>query len=167
MKGFRFSLGSMFLGVAAVSIVCAALVKPSVMWAMILQASSLGILTLAILAALIYERGMARAFWIGFAVVGWGNLGWHWSHFSELSVTGEITEWLMNAIHPELPPAAAATIYLDSAARTLFPYIIVWIWPALFGFVGGLVAQQLYLRRERLAARPPPGETKPPPSNVR
>ncbi|HEV7224892.1 MAG TPA: hypothetical protein VGN42_19465 [Pirellulales bacterium] len=143
---------------------------------MTLQVASLGILTFAVLASIVYERGMARAFWIGVAVVGWGNLGWQTIHFSELSVTGEISERLMEAIHSEDPPvppaagpsqAAATTMnpydadpapsppssYDRANAKALFPYIAVWIWPLLLGFVGGMVAQQLYLRRERLAAK--------------
>jgi hypothetical protein len=194
MKGFRFSLWSMFLGIAAVAIVCAALAKPTAAWAMAFQAAALGLLTFALLAALVYERGAARAFWIGFAVVGWGNLGLHPLQILEVSLTREISERLMDAIHPYPPsdpepplylgleapiepvdpafdpysnvPEATTTTKGDPAgpvppqpaaydvgeARTAFPYLFVWIWALLLGFIGGVVAQQLYLRRERLAA---------------
>ena len=204
MKGFRFSLWSMFLGVAAVAIVCAALVKPTAAWAIAFQAAALGVLTFALLAALVYERSAARAFWIGFAVVGWGNPGLELFPLSELSISDEISEWLMDVIHPSLPPIAppppaypvpalpvallnalaqAGTIapygeipdperaadvdpadpvppqpsaYDTIEARRVFPHLVAWIWPLLLGFVGGVVAQQLYLRRERLAARQAP-----------
>ena len=182
MKGFRFSLWSMFLGVAAVSIVCAALVKPTQMWAMAFQAASLGVLTFAILAALVYERGSARAFWIGFAVVGWGNLGWQELHLPLDSLTGEVSEWLMEVIHPDPAPLDPAALQPPSVmtdpfshvaepaipaasaiqdARNTFSYLVFWIWPPLFGLIGGVVAKQLYLRRERLAARPSPSSSGP------
>ncbi|HUY93042.1 MAG TPA: hypothetical protein VMV10_30210 [Pirellulales bacterium] len=183
MKGFRFSLWSMFLGVAAVAIVCAALVKPTETWAMAFQATALGVLTFGLLAALVYERSAARAFWIGFAVVGWGNLGLHRFPLSEIRLTHEISEWLMDAIHPFPPPSASPPpidpsdeqpraekfdpyggvpdptpnpTQLAMIARDRFSYLVVWIWPLLLGFVGGVVAQQLFLRRERLVTRPSP-----------
>ncbi len=160
MKGFRFSLWSMFLSVAAVAIVCAALVKPTFAWGMAFQAAALAVLTFAVLAALVSERGAARAFWIGFAVVGWGNLGLHRIQLSEISLTNRISDWLMDVIHaypsaspfPPSPDSAAARIMF---ARDAFSYLVVWIWPLLLGFVGGVVARQLYLRRERLSARRP------------
>lgn len=161
MKGIRFSLWSMFLGVAAAAIVCAALVKPTESWAMAFQAAALGVLTFALLAALAYERGAARAFWIGFAVVGWGHLSLHRLQISEISLTREISERLKDAIHP-LPPPSAAPPLIDPAAsqpmsaRAVFPYLVFWFWPLLLGFVGGTVAQQMYARRERLAARAKP-----------
>lgn len=196
MKGIRFSLGAMFLGIAAVCLACAALVKPNWVWVLTLQAASLGILTVALLAVLVYERSAARAFWIGFAVVGWGYLGLQRLHLSEVSVSGEVSEWLLDVIHPYPPPGASpppldpmsgqlpgaafdpygeapdAATAMDlnvvgpmpsqpaahevEAARNAFPYLVIWIWPPLFGFVGAVVAQQLYYRRERLAAKPSP-----------
>jgi hypothetical protein len=184
MKGFRFSLGSMFLGVAAVSLACAALVKPNAIWAVTLQAASLGILTFALLAALVYERSAARAFWIGFAVVGWGNLGLHRFQISEVSLTREISERLKDAIHPYPPPNNPSAGQPGAAekfnpgtpgywrnsdpatepvlfARDAFSHLGVWIWPLLFGLTGGVVAQQLYLRRERLAERASPSGSRP------
>ena len=195
MKGFRFSLWSMFLGVAAVAIVCAALVKPTTAWAMAFQATALGVLTFALLAALVYERSAARAFWIGLAVVGWGNLGLQRFQLSEIRLTHEISERLMDAIHPYPPPSAstpAPDAYPPPAdpaveqppaggypsfnpygsapdpatqrinqARGEFSVIVVWIWPLLLAYVGGVVAQQLYLCRERLAARPSPSASGP------
>lgn len=157
MKGFRFSLWSMFLSVAALAIVCAALVKPTFAWGMAFQATALAVLNFAVLAALVYERGAARAFWIGFAVVGCGNLGLHRIQLSEISLTNRISDRLMDVIHA-YPPGAAFPPPLDSAAarilaaRSAFQYLVVWIWPLLLGFVGGVVARQLYLRRERLTA---------------
>lgn len=193
----------MFLGIAAVAIVCAALVKPTAAWAMAFQAAGLGILTFALLAALVYERSAARAFWIGFAVVGWGHLGLHRFPLSEISLIDEISERLKDAIHPysasdpELPldPGAglreegAVSSGLDSygdvpkaitvteveagraasllvrfdvhVARDNFQFLVFWIWPLLFGFVGGIVAQQMYARRERLAARASPSDSRP------
>lgn len=185
MKGFRFSLWSMFLGVAAVAIVCAALVKPTESWVIAFQAVALGVLTFALLAALVYERGAARAFWIGFAVVGWGNLGLHRFQISEVSLTREISERLIDAIHPyppsdpepplegpvsptfdpygDVPKAVTATaVGFDvHVARNNFQYLTFWIWPLLFGFAGGIVAQQMYARRERLAARVSPSGSGP------
>lgn len=192
----------MFLGVAAVAIVCAALVKPTEAWAMAFQATALGVLTFALLAALVYERSAARAFWIGFTVVGWGNTVLHRLQISEASLTREISERLMDAIHPYPPsdpeppldpeaglpegsvspafdpygdvPKAITVTEVEAAGaaplpvgfdvhvtRNNFEYLILWIWPLLFGFVGGVVAQQMYARRERLAARGQPSGSMP------
>jgi hypothetical protein len=54
-----------------------------------------------------------------------------------------------------VPPQPAAYDDVEKA-RNAFPYLVIWIWPPLFGFVGGIVAQQLYFRRERVAARSGP-----------
>lgn len=186
MKGFRFSLWSMFLGVAAVAIACAALAKPTAAWAMAFQAAALGVLTFALLAALIYERSAARAFWIGFAVVGWGNLGMQWPIQAGFSLTFEVSEWLEDVIHPHPSPSTRSPpelpgnpvgivdsdLYsygrpMDPAAervieaRNAFSMLLYWIWPLLLGFVGGVVARQLYLGRQRLAAKPPPCDSGP------
>jgi len=187
MKGFRFSLWSMFLGVAAVAIVCAALVKPTAVWVTAFQTAALGVLTFALLAALVYERSAARAFWIGFAVVGWGNLGLQRSYYTEINIRDDVSEWLTDTLHPypsagvmepslNLEPEALPTkpvgveLYSyeppsDPArervviARSAFSYLVVWIWSLLFGFVGGIVAQQMYARRDRLAARASPSSS--------
>jgi hypothetical protein len=64
--------------VAFIALACTALVWANGIWATTLFTAALGVLLFAVL-ALILRRGVKQAFWIGFAVFGWGYL-WmaHW-----------------------------------------------------------------------------------------
>lgn len=67
---FSFSLASLLAAVSAISIGCAALAYPSQLWASVISSLTLTALSLAVIAAAIL-RGQARAFWGGFAFIGW------------------------------------------------------------------------------------------------
>lgn len=68
---FQFSIKGL-LGMAVfVAIGCGALLRPSPWWTMFLASATVLWLLGAIL-AIVYGRGPSRAFWVGFAVFGWG-----------------------------------------------------------------------------------------------
>jgi hypothetical protein len=69
----QFSLLTLFGLVTIVALGCAALRSPSELWASSLFTFTIVVLLAAILRAIL-RRGPARAFWIGFALFGWGYL---------------------------------------------------------------------------------------------
>ena len=69
MGHFRFSLRGLMVLIVLLGIALAALHFPTPLWASIWFSLPLGMLTLAIPAA-IYGRGERRAFWVGFACCG-------------------------------------------------------------------------------------------------
>jgi hypothetical protein len=68
----------------------------------------------------------------------------------------EVLPYVATGPVPDYDPPQPTAYHDIQEARNAFPYLAIWIWPSLFGFVGGLVAQQLFFRRERLAAKPSP-----------
>ena len=80
---WRFSIRHILIWTAAIGLACVALRNASAMWVGLAQAAALLILATAIL-LVIFRRGAAQAYWIGFALfgglymllllVGW--LGW-------------------------------------------------------------------------------------------
>jgi len=97
MHRFRFSLLAMFGFVAVVAVACAALARPSQLWLVVVSASSLGSLFYAVLAAA-YGRNARRAFWLGFAVVGWGYVALEWKEASSIAPTEFITNRLQAVV---------------------------------------------------------------------
>jgi hypothetical protein len=73
--------------VAFIALACTSIAWANGIWATTLFTASLGVLLFAVL-ALILRRGVKQAFWIGFALFGWGYI-WmaHWPN-SELPRTG-------------------------------------------------------------------------------
>jgi hypothetical protein len=72
MAGFRFSLMGLLATVGFVAIVCGAVTVGSIYLIELVSVVTAVILLGAIL-SIIYRTGIARAFWIGFAVFGWGS----------------------------------------------------------------------------------------------
>lgn len=69
----RFSLRQLLAFVVFVAVGCGALVAPSPWMAATIHTLTAGLLGFAVVAA-VGKNGPARAFWIGFAVIGWGYL---------------------------------------------------------------------------------------------
>lgn len=83
----RFSLRQLMGFVVIVAMACAGLARPSPLTASIVFTFAVGTLFVAVLGA-VGNRRAARAFWIGFAVTGWGYL-WvaHWPDEDDWSIT--------------------------------------------------------------------------------
>jgi hypothetical protein len=74
--------------VAFIALACTALVWANGIWATTLFTAALGVLLFGVL-ALVLRRGVKQAFWIGFALFGWGYL-WmaHWPNGDYSFVSG-------------------------------------------------------------------------------
>src|SRR5688572_25268407 len=93
----RYSLITVFAGVALVAICCAALVKPSYMWASGIWTLTIGILAAALIGCF-YGNRRARASCLGVALFGWGHMilafaPWFDTHTGSLLFTRAIVEW--------------------------------------------------------------------------
>jgi hypothetical protein len=110
MHRIRFSLLAMFGFVAVVAVVCAALARPSQLWLVVVSASALAALFYAVLAAT-YGRNARRAFWVGFAVVGWGYVAMERENISTVAptefVTSQLQAFLGPTASPQVVPAPA------------------------------------------------------------
>src|SRR4051812_16850665 len=69
----RFSIAGLMVVVLICGVGVAALVNASEMWAGVMTCATLLLLQVAILGAA-FRREKKRAFWVGFAVFGWGYL---------------------------------------------------------------------------------------------
>jgi hypothetical protein len=107
MHRIRFSLLAMFGFVAVIAVACAALARPSQLWLVIVSASLLACLFYAVLAAT-YGRNARRAFWLGFAVVGWGFIVLEWKNISSVAPIEFVTNRLQSVI---LGPTASSMGY--------------------------------------------------------
>jgi hypothetical protein len=172
MSSFRFSLLALFGFVAFVAAGCAALARPSELLEIIVSAAMLACLLFAVLASIIDQWSPRRAFWIGFAIAGWGFFLVNANPHSRFLPTTRMTVWLQLATQAEDDPLAE---FRDNerdfqVARRglqerweLTQETAQWLWPLAFGALGGLVARHLYFRRERErnatkpSGLPPPG----------
>lgn len=67
---FQFSIKALLGTTAFVAIGCAALLNASEWWASVTCTLVLGVLLVAVLRS-VFCRGPSRAFWLGFAILGW------------------------------------------------------------------------------------------------
>jgi hypothetical protein len=88
MQRPTMSIRTMLVIVAFIALACVALVRANSVWASVMFSSALATLLFAVL-AVIFRRGTKQAFWIGFALFGWGYL-WmaHWPGDSPEGFTG-------------------------------------------------------------------------------
>src|SRR5688572_18876962 len=97
----RFSLLTLMAAVLIAAVGCAAIANPSQMSAMAVGTTAILLLLGAVVAA-IYCRAAARAFWTGFAILGWGYVLLVWACFNELSVNREdhflATAWVLDEL---------------------------------------------------------------------
>jgi hypothetical protein len=111
MHRFRFSLLTLFGFVAVVAVACAALVRPSPFWLMVVSSATLALLFYAVLAA-VYGRSTKRAFWTGFAVVAWGYVALEWAAAVGLPFfmpTDSVTNRLESIVHAQAPTSSSMT----------------------------------------------------------
>jgi len=74
MRRFRFHIGSLLILVVLLGVGFAALREANDLWDVIVLNSALGVLLVSVL-LVVHRRAERRAFWIGFALFGWGYLG--------------------------------------------------------------------------------------------
>jgi hypothetical protein len=128
MQKFRFSLTSLLGSVFVAAIGCAALARPTEAWATAVVSMSVGVLFVA-LVRLIYVERARRAFWVGFAICGWGYLLMARVVMTfpgadaDLLVTSRLLQSLAQATLGEDPsiPYSAGPVYAPPASYTSVP----------------------------------------------
>ncbi len=128
-SAWQFSLRGLLLFAAFVAVSCAALMYPSIWWASLCLTGAVIVDLVAVLGA-VYRRGSARAFWVGFAVMGWAYLllvfapllDRHVGH--ELAATKVLAYLEVKLARPENVPFGygAVTGMGNSAEVALNPY---------------------------------------------
>ena len=150
---FQFSIKAL-LGLAVfVALACAALLSASEWWAGATFTLTLAVLLVAVLAS-IFRRGSTRAFWIGFAVVGWVYLSlWPAMRFSSrLLVWGDLpllTTNLSELAYSELHPTGWEDACGINEHQCRFVVVAHCLWTWLFAMFGGLLACYLYATRAK------------------
>ena len=105
MPRMRTTIARLMSGMALFSIGLACLMYASTPWARAALSLTLGILTFAILGAVL-RQGQRRAYWTGFAVCGWiylvlSNGPWYSTTIRDELVTTELLTWAYPMIVPE------------------------------------------------------------------
>jgi hypothetical protein len=161
----RFSIRVLLASAGLVAIGCAALVRPSYFWSGLLCTFAIAVLVSA-LVAIAYRRGRSRAYWVGFAVFGWGHMllalgPWLDNYTGEFILTRQLLDRLgyvighkvadlveMPGIWHNLPYAANG----GSSTYIYLTYLVSGqsIFTLLIAVAGGLIAQQIYVTRQLL-----------------
>jgi hypothetical protein len=168
MPRFRFSLLALFGFVTFAAVGCAALTSGSEGWCVCIVTSVFAFLGFAALVA-IYGQLNRRAFWVGFAVIGWlymGVFAINWPSGTEsqegVGSLGShfLPGWALNHLLANTPTLDGDTWGVgvawgtDGQLRAGRRYISGQCISALVSaIIGGLVARHLYLRRERDMAK--------------
>lgn len=149
MNHLRFSLIALFAFIAAIAAGCASLTNPSAPWCWIVTGAALGCLFFGLLAA-VYGDGAARAYWVGFSLVGWAFTGLLWIEGNAhslswpLNISDLLEPLARTAFEPDIPPSAPYHRWQRIAKAWLILTV---------AFLSGSVARQLFLRRERHATK--------------
>lgn len=131
----RVSIGGLMGIVLIAAIGLAALRNANQTWAGVILLLTCGVLTFAII-GVVCRRQAERAWWLGFALFGWGYLalaaGWLLSHWSHLP-----TVPLLEALRPRLGVPGFGF---------LWPYLQVGhcLWALLAAILGGMLARALF-----------------------
>lgn len=116
MSRFQFSVRWLLGLVALVAVGCAALFHASPLWTSVVLTVTSALLLTAIVAAAC-RRGRARAFWLGFAVLGWGYF-WVAGGMTDLPIPGS---WPLSFFTQSGEPPLATTRLLRWSYGKLFP----------------------------------------------
>jgi hypothetical protein len=137
----------LFAFVSAAAMAAAALAKPTYTWCCYATATAFSLLLFSLPCAL-YGGGGSRAFWTGFAAVGFGVVGvlyleGHSGSSSWPVNVSHLLEPIRDAVFPNQPRIGPFTPY---HAWLRIAKVVITL---LLAFAGGLVARHLFLRRER------------------
>jgi hypothetical protein len=125
--------------VAFIALACVALVRCNYIWASSIFTTTLAVISFAVLAA-VFRRGAKQAFWIGFALFGWGYL-WmaHWPPDDAMMFgPNDQSRWrLQNEGHEPLATTQLLNYFYMHWLPTIRPYPAPVPAPAPQGFGGG------------------------------
>lgn len=154
-----YSLKQLFAAVAFFGLASAALCRANKNWAAVASAVGLLVLLAAIVLA-VYGRGGSRAFWVGFAICGWGfvlyahsNLFDHGATYFTHRFTWFLHERLTGVPSFSVPDGQA----LPSAPRGTIPdlgamgQVAKYVFAIVIGWLGGCLAAIVHSRRETSA----------------
>ncbi len=169
-SSWQFSVFGLLVLVAFVSVACAAMVYASLWWASICLTCAVIAQLVAVL-AVVYRHGSARAFWVGFALLGWGYLLLTFApgldrHIGQRLVTTKLLAFLQPklqrtpiygnaselALYPGKDPlmtvTETGTYYAPAPQWDHFQQAGHSLMAILIGFLGGLLARYFYSTRE-------------------
>jgi len=138
LLGLRFSLKSLFGAVSVVALSLASLLQPWRSWCPSLVLTGLLSLMLLSIPCTIYARERVRAFYVGFAIVGWGYFLLAFAPGLEASVGRRL---LAGTIAESICYAATGSLgdfpQFLKVTHTLFMFILA--------YLGGLTASRCYM----------------------
>src|SRR5687768_12663439 len=103
MRRSRVSIAGLMAVVLFASIGCAALFRPSRLWAAVLMTGAVGLLVVAIIGAA-HGRGPRRAFWSGFAIAGWAYILIHYGPWLSSQGPHLLPNALIELLHASIKP---------------------------------------------------------------
>jgi MFS family permease len=157
MGRFRFSLAGLCAFTLVAGVALAAAREPTEPWAN--GAFSLALLVLGIaLLGILFRRGSARAYWSGFALLGWGYMflafgPWCDAKVAPLLITKTVCEYLHFAFRTSLP---TATVARQIPGTNLYMFGYQQIGHALTALLMGLLGGALARRFHNAETRPEP-----------
>lgn len=110
----RFSVRTLFLLVAVVALGVTALLQATSLWASLTTTVTYLMLSIAI-PAVVYRREAPRAFWLGFAVCGWGCVLWSRLHTTQRDDAPLVSAWGVDYAADKLMPIDGAVPYTPAA----------------------------------------------------
>jgi hypothetical protein len=134
-------------GIAWVGVGLAALKTPSIFWNSLCFSMTGGALVVAIL-LFVYHEGRSRAFWIGFAVLGWGHF---LLAFSGEEVPFLLTEYALKYVQEQViglqePMSGGGFLDIDGIRRQIALSMVT----LLIAFIGGHATARIFAARDGL-----------------
>lgn len=153
MSRFQFSLARLIGVVFAIAICCAALRYASKLWASTVFTLTLGILFVGLLLA-VYRRAEARAFWVGFSLLGWGYLlmvfgPWFRSAVHNLLLTTRMLDYIAEKLSVSGGRVELAILLGDSWYAAPFVVIGHLLLLLAIAFSGGMMASHFFRQANR------------------
>jgi len=145
MRMPRFSIGGLMGVVLVASIGLAALRSASEIWAGVMFLVTCGMLALAVV-GVVCRRDEKRAWWLGFALFGWGYLAL--AFWSSEQLPWVPTMYLLEGLMVKLgaPPPGRGKLGVPFAVMFQGPHSLVGqcLWSLLAATIGGLLARALF-----------------------
>lgn len=144
--GPRFSLRSLLGAVTFVSIALASLIEPWRRWCPAMVLTGLVVMMLLAIPSGIYARGRVRAYYVGFATVGWGYFLLVYTPWFETSIGRELLAY----------PVAESVCFAVTGSLGDFPYflkVITTLSMFLLAHLGGLFASRFYAMSTEQSSR--------------
>jgi hypothetical protein len=146
----NFSLRSLMLTVAFVSLGCFSLLSESAIAVHLTSMICLTWLLFAVLFA-IYRPAKERPFWLGFALFG-GVYAWYIVEAGPSDVGTSIPlHWIHRALYPPPPSRDPRGVLAHSSAHANFIAIGVWLWTPIVGLMGAFIAKRISSNNRRVA----------------